>query len=133
MNNKSTSDIEKIINTLKNYSEAFKEWNYHKLTQAFHPEVSISFVEDGELNTKKPYSLWKQIFKKNKEKDPGIKYEIILEHIDHSNTIAFARMKWLIESEKTKEDTIDYLFLMKFNSNWFIINKMVHTKTISKK
>ncbi|MFX0122967.1 MAG: nuclear transport factor 2 family protein [Candidatus Hodarchaeota archaeon] len=132
MINKGTTDIEKITTTLRNYSEAFKDWNYSKIVQAFHPDVSISYVEDGELNIRKPYSQWKEIFKKNKEKDPGIIYDINLEHIDHSNTIAFARMKWLIESQKIIEDTVDYLILMKFDSDWLIVNKMVHTRTILK-
>ncbi|MFX0151566.1 MAG: nuclear transport factor 2 family protein [Candidatus Hodarchaeota archaeon] len=132
MVNKSTEDIEKITTALKFYSEAFKEWNYSKLVKAFHSEASISYVENNELVIKKPYSIWKDIFDKNRNKDPGIKYDILLEHIDHSNTVAFARMKWLIESPGKIEDTIDYLILMKFDSDWLIVNKMPYTVTISK-
>jgi hypothetical protein len=132
MVNKSTEDIEHITTTLKFYSEAFKELNYNKLIKAFHSEAKISYVKNNELIITKPYLIWKDIFNKNKKKDPGIKYDILLEHIDHSNTVAFARMKWLIESPGMIEDIIDYLILMKFDSDWLIFNKMPYTVTISK-
>ncbi|MFX0117104.1 MAG: nuclear transport factor 2 family protein, partial [Candidatus Hodarchaeota archaeon] len=117
----STEDIEQIAETLRNYSEAFKEWNWEKLANAFHPAVTISYVEDGEFISKQPYLIWKESFPRYQQEDPGIKYEIELNQVDRSDSVAFARMKWLIDSPTEIQDTIDYLILLKFDKKWLIV------------
>ncbi|MFX0063683.1 MAG: nuclear transport factor 2 family protein [Candidatus Hermodarchaeota archaeon] len=122
-----SKDIEKIKETLQYYTDAFKENNYKKIINSFHPEARVVWVnyEDNTIFIK-PCASWKNEFESIKGKNRDIKFKTVVEKIDCTGTAAIARLKWIIETPEETRFTTDYLTLLKFDTNWLIVNKSGH-------
>ena len=126
-------EIEDIKKVIQNYEEAFNEWNIEKLVKAFHPESkTIWFIpERGGYISGMCYG-WVRSFVRNQKEDLSIKYYVTPEEIHQKGTAAYARVRFLINDPEDPRDTTDYLTLIKFGSDWNVINKSGFTEDISK-
>lgn len=122
--------IEKVI---QDYEEAFNEWNIEKLVSSFHPESrTVWFIpERGGYLTGMCYG-WIRSFVKNQKEDFRMKFHVTSEEIHQKGTAAYARVRFLIDDPEGPRDTTDYLTLIKFGSNWNVINKSGFTEDITK-
>ena len=127
------NELKAIEEVIQNYGEAFNEWNIEKLVNSFHPEArTVWFIpERGGYITGMCYG-WVRSFVRNQKEDLSIKFHVTPEEIHQKGTAAYARVRFLIDDPEGPRDTTDYLTLIKFGSNWNVINKSGFTEDIPK-
>ena len=121
-------EIEEIEKTIQLYDEAFNEWDIEKLTKAFHYESMVYwYIPEQERFYRSPCYSWIRSFLENKKEDPEINYYVNIESIYQTGSVAYSRVRFLIDDPEEPRDTTDYLTLMKFGDIWQVINKSGHT------
>ncbi|MCG3258780.1 MAG: nuclear transport factor 2 family protein [Candidatus Heimdallarchaeota archaeon] len=123
-----THEIESIEKTIQLYEEAFNEWDISKLVRAYHPDSMVYwFVPESNRFYNGLCYRWVEEFVKNQVERPEVNYYVNIERINQYGTVAYARVRFLIEDPQDYRDTTDYLTLMKFDSQWKVVNKSGHT------
>ncbi len=116
-NSNKRTEIEKITETLIDYIEGSTNGQPNRLKKAFHPDLKLYYIKDGELAT----WVGKDYIKDTKEGEPtGETGKII--SIDYENDIAVAKVQ--ISQHQNKAPYIDYFMLTKIKDKWKIIHKM---------
>lgn len=112
-----SADITQITETLMDYIEGSTEGQPNRLKKAFHPDLNLYYVKDGELK------IWsgKDYIADTKEGKPTGEIGKIIA-IDYENDIATAKVQ--ISNPKNSTPYVDYFMLMKTNEKWIIIHKM---------
>ncbi len=126
-------EIDEIKKVFQNYGEAFNEWNIEKLVKSFHPESkTVWFIpERGGYISGMCYG-WVRSFLRNINDNYKMKFHVTPEEIHQKGTAAYARVRFLIDDPEGPRDTTDYLTLIKFGSDWNVINKSGFTEDIPK-
>ncbi|NPD88815.1 MAG: hypothetical protein HGN29_08815 [Asgard group archaeon] len=125
-------EIPLIEEALRNYGEAFQEWNIEKLSIAFHPEAMTYWFIPERGGFIKGYCYgWIRMFLRNQKDNPGTNFIPFPEEIDYEGTAAYVRLRFLVEDAQDPRDTTDYLTLLKFREGWNIIHKSGFTRSIS--
>ncbi len=117
-------EIEKITETLIDYIEGSTNGQPNRLKEAFHPDLNLYYVKNGDLKT------WsgKAYIEDTKEGKPTGEIGKIIT-IDYENDIAVAKVQ--ISSPEGGTPYIDYFMLAKVADKWTIIHKMF-TKRVNK-
>lgn len=111
------SEVERISKTLIDYIEGSTNGQPDRLKKAFHPDLNLYYVKEGELK------IWSgtEYIKDTKEGEPtGETGKII--SIDYTNDTAVAKVQ--ISNPKNNTPYVDYFMLMKLKAEWTIIHKM---------
>lgn len=117
------TDVEQISETLIDYIEGSTEGQPGRLKTAFHSDLNLYYVKEGELQ------IWsgENYIEDTKEGQPtGETGKII--SIDYENNIAIAKVQ--ISNPKNSTDFVDYFMLMKLKSRWTIVHKMFTKRTL---
>ncbi len=125
-------EIEEIEKTIQLYDEAFNEWSIEKLTRAFHYESMVYWYIPEQDNFYKGLCYrWVIDFLENQKLHPEVNYYVNIESIYQTGTVAYSRVRFLVDDSDDPRDTTDYLTLMKFGEIWKIINKSGHTISLT--
>lgn len=125
-------EIEEIEKTIQLYDEAFNEWSIEKLTKAFHYESMVYwYIPEQDKFYKGLCYRWVADFLENQKLNPEVNYYVNIESIYQTGTVAYSRVRFLIDDPDDPRDTTDYLTLMKFGEIWKVINKSGHTISLS--
>ncbi len=125
-------EIEEIEKTIQWYDEAFNEWNIEKLTKAFHYDSMVYwFIPEDDRFYKGSCYRWIIGFLENQKDNPEINYYVNVESIYQTGSVAYSRVRFLIDDPDDPRDTTDYLTLMKFGEDWQVVNKSGHTIPLS--
>ncbi len=118
------TEIEKITETLIDYIEGSTNGQPNRLKEAFHPDLNLYYIKDGELK------IWsgKAYIEDTKKGEPTGEIGKIIT-IDYENDIAVAKVQ--ISHPESKTPYIDYFMLTKIMDQWTIIHKMF-TKRVNK-
>ncbi|BFP43180.1 hypothetical protein FGF1_40250 [Flavobacteriaceae bacterium GF1] len=110
-------DMTQITETLMDYIEGSTNGQPNRLKTAFHPDLNLYYVKDGELK------VWsgKDYIADTKEGKPTGEIGKIIA-IDYENDIATAKVQ--ISNPRSSTPYVDYFMLMKINGKWTIIHKM---------
>ena len=116
------TEIEKIAKTLRDYIEGSTNGQPNLLKEAFHPDLNLYYINDGELK------IWsgKAYIEDTKEGKPTGEIGKIIT-IDYENDIAVAKVQ--ISHPESKTPYIDYFMLTKIKDKWTIIHKMFTKRT----
>ena len=111
------TEIEKITATLVDYIEGSTNGQPQRLKEAFHPDLNLYYIKEGELKT------WsgKAYIEDTKEGQPTGEVGKII-NIDYENDIAVAKVQ--ISHPKSQTPYIDYFMLTKIKDKWTIVHKM---------
>jgi hypothetical protein len=127
-----THEIESIERTIQLYEEAFNEWNISKLVRAFHPDSMVYwYIPESKRFYNGLCYRWVEDFVKNEVRNPEVNYHVNVETISQHESVAFARVRFLIDDPQNYRDTTDYLTLMRFDSDWKVVNKSGHTISLN--
>lgn len=111
------TEIEKITETLIDYIEGSTNGQPERLKSAFHPDLNLYYIKEGELKT---WSGEAYIADTKEGKPTGEVGKII--NIDYENDIAVAKVQ--ISHPDHKTPYIDYFMLTKIKDKWTIVHKM---------
>ena len=131
MSTKNKEEIEKIHETLRNYSDAYIEADFEKITKSMFEEVRFMRVsprsEEFDVEYRK-FEDWKERIETSKRKN--IRFKTSVENIDLTGSTASVRMTWIAEynSSESYGYTTDYLLLVKLNNKWQIISKLCNSE-----
>ncbi len=126
-----THEIESIERTIQLYEEAFNEWNLDKLVRAFHSDSMVYwYIPESNRFYNGLCYRWVEDFLRNQINDPEVNYYVNVESISQHESVAFARVRFLADDPQNYRDTTDYLTLMKFDTDWKIVNKSGHTVSL---
>ncbi|WP_282040981.1 nuclear transport factor 2 family protein [Winogradskyella flava] len=110
------TEIEKITSTLIDYIEGSTNGQPKRLKAAFHPNLNLYYIKEGELKT---WSGKEYINDTEEGKPTGETGKII--NIDYENDIAVAKVQI---SHPNNTPYIDYFMLTRIKGKWTIIHKM---------
>ncbi|MCE7742741.1 MAG: nuclear transport factor 2 family protein [Candidatus Heimdallarchaeota archaeon] len=128
MFNGENEEIEEIEKTIQLYDEAFNEWNIEKLTKAFHYDSMVYwYIPEQDRFYKGPCYRWIIGFIENQKENPEVNYYLNIESVYQFGSVAYSRLRCLIDDPEDPRDTTDYLTLMKFGDEWQVVNKSGHT------
>ncbi len=111
------SEIELINATLIDYIEGSTNGQPDRLKKAFHPDLNLYYVKEGDLKT---WSGTDYIADTKEGQPTGESGKII--SIDYENDIAVAKVQ--ITHPKAKSPYVDYFMLLKIQGHWTIMHKM---------
>jgi hypothetical protein len=111
------SEMEQITATLTDYIEGSTQGQPDRLKTAFHPDLNLYYVKDGQLRT------WsgEAYIEDTKEGEPTGEVGKIIS-IDYENDIAVAKVQ--ISHPEAPIPYIDYFMLAKVEGEWIIVHKM---------
>ena len=128
-----THEIESIERTIQLYEEAFNEWDISKLVRAFHSDSMVYwYIPENDRFYNGLCYRWVEDFIKNQIEQPEVDYFVKVESISQYESVAFARVRFLAYDPQSYRDTTDYLTLMRFDSEWKVVNKSGHTIPLDK-
>ncbi|GAB5527010.1 MAG: hypothetical protein Roseis2KO_48820 [Roseivirga sp.] len=114
-----------IRKTLNDYIEGSTNGQPNRLKQAFHPDLNLYYIKDGNLK------IWsgKAYIQDTKEGKPTGESGKILS-VDYENDIAVAKVQ--ITNPRNPVPYIDYFMLLKIQDKWTIFHKAFTKKTSGK-
>lgn len=111
-----------IRKTLTDYIEGSTNGQPKRLKDAFHPDLKLYYIKDGNLKT---WAGTAYIEDTKEGKPTGESGKIL--SIDYENDVAMAKVQ--ISNPKNPVPYIDYFLLLKVQDKWTIIHKAFTKKT----
>ena len=127
----SAEEKKRIIQKLQLFINGHLERDMKKLEKSLYVNSRYSKVLQDENKVRledRTIEDWAKIIQTLRtSKDNCI---VKIEDIKIHETIAFAQLKWIAKWPAVIEETVDFLTLIKFQGEWWIINKACHTSYI---
>jgi hypothetical protein len=125
-----TNDIENICQTLHDYFNGLRTRNIELLVLTWHPEARICYVHKGDLSSAS-FSMLESLCQQQNELGKISDSRIVL--LDCTGSVAVAKVEISLENSQSTTNYTDYLTLMKFScEKWLIVNKSYHAERIQK-
>jgi hypothetical protein len=124
------NDIDGIRETVDGYFSGLRNRNLEHLLATWHPEARISYIYSGKMFSAS-CSFWESWCQQQAEPNEPVTCKML--SIDHTGTVAVAKVEVIMENSQSISKYTDYLTLMKFsNEKWLIVNKSYHAERAQK-
>lgn len=125
-----SNDIDSICRTVYDYLNGLRTRNIELLVQSWHPEARICYINKDAMSSAS-FSLLESLCQQ--QDDLGTISGCRIVHLDCTGSVAVVKVELSIENSQAITNYTDYLIMMKFSyEKWLIVNKSFHAERIKK-